>query len=236
VARSIAQLRQPTLVMPGNNDTVDIEQLAAELALQGGVSRILAITRDTASTASDIRLCGYSLHELRSQAYDVDIIAGRPHSMGGPHLSFPDYMAATYAIDSLENSAQRMCALVDAAQAPNLIFVAHNGPTGLGVHPDAIWGCDFKPDGGDWGDPDLEQVIDYARACGKQVLAVVAGHMHLHTKQGSERPWTVEQNGTLYINSARVPRIFSSAEGTCRHHLAMTISAAGIAVTEVLQP
>lgn len=235
VARCIARLEQPTLVMPGNNDTVDIEQLAAELALQGGVSRILAITRD-AATASDIRLCGYSLHELRSATVSVDLIAGRPHSMGGPSLSFPDYMAATYDIDSLEDSASRMRALVDASVAQDLIFVAHNGPTGLGAQPESIWGCDFKPGGGDWGDPDLAEVVDYARACGKRVLAVIAGHMHLRTKQGVERPWRMEREGTLYINSARVPRIFSAADGARRHHLAMRISTAGVEVNEVLLP
>jgi uncharacterized protein (TIGR04168 family) len=234
VARSVARLRQPTLVMPGNNDTVDIEQLAAELALQGGVSRILAITRAATASASDIRLCGYSLHELRSPTVSVDIIAGRPHSMGGPTLSFPDYMAATYDIHSLADSATRMRALVDASESQDLIFVAHNGPTGLGAQPDSIWGCDFKPGGGDWGDPDLEEVIAYARSRGKRVLAVVAGHMHLRTKQGSERPWELKSDGILYINSARVPRIFSAADGARRHHLSMQISAEGIVVNEVL--
>ena len=77
--------------------------------------------------------------------------------------------------------------------------------------------------------------IAYARAGGKRVLAVIAGHMHLRTKQGVERPWREERDGTVYINSARVPRIFSAADGTRRHHLAMCISANGIVVNEVLQ-
>ncbi|MFV8819059.1 hypothetical protein [Haliea sp. E17] len=235
VARSISRLRQPTLVMPGNNDTVDVEELAAELALQGGFNKILAITRDNA-TESDIRLCGYSLHELRACGLAVDIIAGRPHSMGGPQLSFPDYMAATYAVHSLEDSARRLCELVDAAEAEALVFMAHNGPTGLGDEPGAIWGCDFKPGGGDWGDPDLEEAIAYARSRGKRVLAVVAGHMHLRTRDGEERPWLVDRDGTLYVNSARVPRIFAGDDDTLRHHLEMRIEAGGVSFRELLVP
>ncbi len=234
VARSISRLRQPTLVMPGNNDTVDVEELAAELALQGGVSKIMAITRDSA--ASDVRLCGYSLHELRAPGLAVDLIAGRPHSMGGPQLSFPDYMASTYAVHSLADSTERLCGLVDASSAEAIVFLAHNGPTGLGEEAGDIWGCDFKPGGGDWGDPDLALAIDYARDRGKRVLAVVAGHMHLRTKHGEERPWLLDRNGTLYVNSARVPRIFSGQDDVYRHHLEMRISLEGVAVQELMVP
>ena len=236
VARSIARLRQPTLVMPGNNDTVDTEVLAAELALQGGVGRILAITSDNASAAGDVRLCGYSLHELRAPGISVDLIAGRPHSMGGDSLSFPDYMAQNYGIGDLDDSARRLCELVESAEADTLVFLAHNGPTGLGDEPGDIWGCDFKPGGGDWGDPDLQRAIEHARGIGKRVLAVVAGHMHLRTRHGTERPWRVEREGTVYVNSARVPRIFAGDGDTYRHHLAMTISAEGVAVEECLLP
>jgi hypothetical protein len=58
MARAMAGLRHPTLVMPGNNDTVDIEQLAAELAhqIRGGdppgktaVSRENPVNRRSAS-------------------------------------------------------------------------------------------------------------------------------------------------------------------------------------------
>ncbi len=234
VARLIARLQQPTLVMPGNNDTVDIDALAAELALQGGFSQIRAITGD--SSASDVRLCGYSLHELRGPGLAVDLIAGRPHSMGGPNLSFPDYMLDTYGIDSLESSSRRLCELVERSEAGQLVFLGHNGPHGLGAGPGDIWGCDFKPGGGDWGDPDLAEAVAYARELGKQVLAVVAGHMHLNTKHGEERPWLLERDGTLYINSARVPRIFAGHDDVYRHHLVMTVDETGVVVSEVLSP
>ena len=97
-----------------------------------------------------------------------------------------------------------------------------------------MWGCDFRPGGGDWGDPDLEAAIDHALARGKRVLAVVAGHMHHRTKCGNERPWRLDRDGVIYVNAAKVPRIFAADSRVQRHHVALEIGAAGAAVTEVL--
>lgn len=236
VARSLAQLRQPTLVMPGNNDTWDINELAAELAHQNGLNQLLAITQGNEAAYNPIELCGYSHHRLSAAGTDISLIAARPHSMGGPDLSFPDYMAATYGISSLEQSSRRLIALVDNADADRLIFLAHNGPKGLGENPGDMWGCDFKDDGGDWGDPDLTDAIDHARHIGKNVLAVIGGHMHLRTKQGEERPWITTMDETTFVNAARVPRIFSDNNEVHRHHVLMTISNDGIKLEELFVP
>lgn len=234
VARSIAALGQPTLVMPGNNDTGDINTLAAELAHQNGLNQLMSIATAATGAFNPIVLCGYSHHTIHVGALDISLVAARPHSMGGPHLSFPEYMAETYNIDSLEASTTRLFDLVERAEADHLIFLAHNGPLGLGEQPGDMWGCDFRENGGDWGDPDLAAAIEHARGLGKKVLAVVAGHMHLRTKQGQERPWKMEVDGVLYINAARVPRIFSGRDDVYRHHVAMSISPAGIDAKEVL--
>ena len=74
------------------------------------------------------------------------------------------------------------------------------------------------------------------RLQGKRVLAVVAGHMHLHTKCGNERPWCVKREGIVYVNAARVPRIFAGSDDVHRHHVALSISADGATVKEVLVP
>jgi uncharacterized protein (TIGR04168 family) len=145
-------------------------------------------------------------------------------------------MNQTYRINCLEDSTRRLFNLVDCADAEHVIFLAHNGPHGLGEQPHDMWGCDFKEDGGDWGDPDLTEAIAYARSRGKTVLAVIAGHMHLRTKQGHERPWKAERDGTLYVNAARVPRIFSGSDDVYRHHVSVTISAGGVEAREVLVP
>ncbi|MEE4146657.1 MAG: metallophosphoesterase [Halieaceae bacterium] len=234
MARSIARLRHRTLVMPGNNDTVDIDQLAAELNHQQGVNRILAITRSNTESGS-ISLCGYSHHRISVADRQLSLIAARPHSMGGPELTFPDYMAGTYGINSLDESTQRLRELVDDASG-DIIFLAHNGPAGLGDQPGDIWGCDFRPGGGDWGDTDLAAAIDYARTQNKQVLAVIAGHMHLSTRQGAQRPWQLLVDDTCYINAARVPRIFSGGDDVYRHHVRLCISKNSIEFSEILLP
>jgi uncharacterized protein (TIGR04168 family) len=234
VARSMAALRRPTLVMPGNNDTGDINALAAELAHQNGLNQLMSIATAAKGASDPIMLCGYSHHLIHAGELDISLIAGRPHSMGGPNLSFPEYMADTYQIDSLETSRQKLFEIVEQADAEHLIFLAHNGPFGLGEQPHDMWGCDFKGDGGDWGDPDLAEAIAHARRLGKTVLAVVAGHMHLRTRQGCERPWKMDIDGILYINAARVPRIFSGEDDVYRHHVSVTISPAGIYAEEIL--
>lgn len=240
-AKAMSRLSKRAFVMPGNNDTGDIAQLGAELAYRSGIKTLFAIRQGTADSdqradAAPIRLCGYSNHRLTDGPVDLTLIAGRPHSMGGNELSFPDHMESTYGIGSIAASTARLPELVSATETQDIVFLSHNGPTGLGDAPHDMWGCDFKPGGGDWGDPDLAAAIDYALERGKRVLAVIAGHMHLHTKCGNERPWRIERNGIVYINAARVPRIFSRNAEVLRHHVAVTVTADGIEVDEIFVP
>jgi uncharacterized protein (TIGR04168 family) len=240
-AKTMSRLNKQAFVMPGNNDTGDIAELSAELAYRSGIKSLFAIRQGQAASAqigdtAPIRLCGYSNHRLTQDSIDITLIAGRPHSMGGSELSFPDHMESTYGIDSIATSTERLLALVDQAETRDVVFLGHNGPTGLGDAPHAMWGCDFRPGGGDWGDPDLAAAIDHAVDRGKRVLAVIAGHMHLSTKCGNERPWRIERNGIAYVNAARVPRIFSRNSEVLRHHVSLTVTADGVEVDEVLMP
>jgi len=233
VARRISRLNRPTLVLPGNNDTWDLAELAAELAYRAGVRRLTGIHRGTAGESQPlVRLCGFTSHRLRSSAVDVTLIVGRPHSMGGAELSFPEHMQTYYGVDTMATAGRRLCSLVDEAETRDLVFCAHNGPHGLGDQPEDMWGCDFKANGGDWGDPDLAEAIAHAVARGHRVLAVVGGHMHLRTKTGGERPWLRTIDGVTYVNSARVPRIFSDGGLVRRHHLALTIGGDGVTFEE----
>lgn len=235
MARLMAQLQQPALVMPGNNDTFDMAELAAELAHQQGLNQLRELADIHTPHHEPINLCGYSEHRIQVGNRIISLIAARPHSMGGPSLTFPDFMSATYAVTSLDESLLRMKELVEDA-AGEIIFLSHNGPTGLGEREHDMWGCDFKEGGGDWGDPDLAEAISHAKAIGKSVLAVVAGHMHLRTKQGVVRPWLTDTNNTLHINAARVPRIFSDKENVYRHHVRLIISETDMLAQEVLVP
>jgi len=241
IARTISRLRKPALVMPGNNDTGDIAELAAELNHRNGINWLSAVRRGAqpdngAGRAAAIELCGYSSRRLTAGAVDLTLVAARPHSMGGPQLSFPEQMKSSYGIDSIEASRRRLFQLVDEAQTEKLVFLAHNGPRGLGEAADDIWGCDFKSGGGDWGDQDLADAIDYAISQGRRVLAVIGGHMHLRTKCGKERPWVVERDEILYVNAARVPRIYADDDDVHRHHVAMRITQSGVEIKEVLVP
>jgi uncharacterized protein (TIGR04168 family) len=239
IARTISRLNRKTLGLPGNNDTGDIAELAAELSHRAGLDRLTRLRTGQAQPAP-IGLCGYSVHRLGGDGLDITLIAGRPHSLGGPDLSFPDYMAANYDVADMEASRRRLCTLIDGVESRDLLVFAHNGPTGFGEQPHDMWGCDFKPGGGDWGDPDLAAAIAHARASGKRVHAVVAGHMHLRTKDGTERPWLAERDGIIYVNSARVPRIIPAADGVLRHHIALVATVeqgvVRVAVEEVLLP
>jgi uncharacterized protein (TIGR04168 family) len=247
VARAIGRLPKPALVMLGNNDARDAPQIAAELAHQRGLVALhkLADTelsggreantdgkRD--SQAGDVRDCGFSLHPLDLGGRAVTVLAGRPFAMGGGALSFPERLRERYRVGTMQESSARLRALVERAPSDELIVLAHNGPHGLGAAAADIWGCDFLPEAGDWGDPDLREALEHARAIGKRVLAVIAGHMHLRTKRGERRTWQLERDGTLYVNPALVPRIYGEQDATVHHHALLELDASGARVREVL--
>jgi hypothetical protein len=66
------------------------------------------------------------------------------------------------------------------------------------------------------------------------VLAVVAGHMHWQPRSAGTRRWQTVSDGILYVNAARVPRIFPSAAGFVHHHVELTLGPAGVTASEVL--
>lgn len=212
VARSIAALRTPALVVPGNHDGAHAAQLLAEV-LEHDAS-VAVTARGMSARVEELRramhpaqLCGYEVRALRGADGDrVDCVVARPHSFGGPRIAFRPYLREAFGIDSLESSATRLCELVDRTATERIVFLAHNGPSGLGAHRDSIWGVDFRKHEGDHGDPDLRAAIDHARARGKTVLAVLAGHMHHRLRGGGRRPSTVREGETLFVNAARVPR------------------------------
>jgi len=241
IAASIAKLQVPALVMPGNADVPHAPELAAELSLRRGLDQLLDTTApdsEASSSGADelrgVRLCGYSLHRLKLPGVELSLIAGRPYSMGGPELSFGPALHSGFGVDSMEGSTRRLTELVDRAETESVLFLSHNGPRGLGAEPTDSWGCDFKPDGGDWGDPDLEAAIDHARRRGRRVRAVVAGHMHLSLRDRSEeRRWRQTVDDTLFVNPARVPRILYRDGVPHHHHVVLRLDAKGASAEEV---
>lgn len=236
VARRIARLRKPALVLPGNHDGPHLGQLAAEVFdwrpapwLGGGMDRRV---RRIERALGPVPLVGYSLHPQSIGGVDFTVLAARPHSFGGPRWHLAKPMRRRFGLRSMRESADRLRALVDRAPHPRLIVLAHNGPTGLGSKRDSIFGCDFRREEGDWGDFDLAQALEYAKAQGKQVSAVVAGHMHRAVKGGGERPFELERDGTLYVNAANVPRIVARGGKTMHHHVSLELGADGAIARE----
>ncbi|MCS6984684.1 MAG: metallophosphoesterase [Leptospiraceae bacterium] len=216
--RKIQSLKKPVYFIPGNHDTPALSQLLGELwgseiLCRIGVKGQLERFRLLQKQCSPIVLCAYSRHEIHPS---LEMVAARPFSMGGG-LNFKALLQEEYGVGNLRESADAIYKLVLETKKPYLIL-AHHGPKGLGGLSHDLFGADFLPEGGDWGDEDLAEAIAQAKEKGKAPLAVVAGHMHYPTRQKDKvRRWFLEKDGILFVNAARVPRIFSY-NGRKWHH------------------
>ncbi len=238
VARHIAKLRTPALVIPGNHDGVTGAQLGSEVfetpnAVRDALAIGMAGRVDALREAlGPVPLVGYGVH--RFEALGLTVLAARPHSMGGPRLAFRRYLAQRFAVGTMEASAARLRALFDAiAPEERVIVLAHSGPTGLGASREDIYGCDFRNEEGDHGDPDLEDALMHACATGKRVLAVLAGHMHHRLRGGGQRRWHALKDGVTYVNAARVRRHkMREGVGLEAHHVRVVVEGDAVAFEE----
>lgn len=234
IIRQLARLRTPGLVLPGNNDAPHLPTLFAELAHQSGRASLQRLMGR--SSPEGVRPAGYSRHELSTDGGAVTLIAGRPCSMGGPGIDFPELIERAYRIRSMEESILHLKQLVDEAHSSSLIFLSHNGPYGLGSKPADPFGRDFPINSeheqpGDWGDEDLAAAVDYARTSGRRVLGVLAGHMHRQVR-GGQRPFESNLAGVPCYNVAQVPRIRFVDGTSLHHHVELLLSPLEARVTE----
>jgi len=236
VIRQLSRLQSRGLILPGNNDAEHLPHLSAELAYQTGRAELLRAMRRNA--APGIEPCGYSCHRLLTEQGPISLIAARPCATGGSALAFPDMLARTYGVRSMNDSIGRLRALVDSAPDPSVLFLAHNGPFGLGGAAADPWSRDFglSPDddqgaSNDWGDDDLQQAVEYAVNRGKRVIGVVAGHMHRRPGK-TPRPLLTERDGIAYVNPACVPRIAMREDGESHHYVEMRVSPSALSLEE----
>ncbi|MEB3303435.1 MAG: TIGR04168 family protein [Cyanobium sp.] len=203
IPRALAQLPLPVACVLGNHDSGHDptgESLTRQLALLGE------------------RHCGWGLRELRPPG--LAVVGGRPCTAGGGyHLS--KAMRAVYGPVELEESVERICAAaLRADPSLPLVLLAHSGPAGLGSQARDPCGRDWKQPACDWGDQDLALAIARIRRH-RPVPLVVFGHMH-HTlrRGGGERvSFCRDRQGTMYLNTASVPRHGVDLQGRALRHL-----------------
>jgi uncharacterized protein (TIGR04168 family) len=159
--------------------------------------------------------------------FNLSIVGSRPFSWGGSQWKYSDFYEDRYGVGSFAASTQRIIDLANQATEDSIIIIGHNGPTGLGEDPESICGKDWgEPIGGDYGDPDLAEAIAMLQAQGKSIPLVTFGHMHhklRHTKERLREPLVIAPSGTIYLNAARCPRIFSTVERTVRNFSLVTM-------------
>lgn len=140
----------------------------------------------------------------------LSVVGGRPFSHGGRQLCRKELLAMRYGVHDMEESAERIYAAARGTPGNHfLIFLAHNGPTGLGSNMDDICGKDWGYGGGDHGDADLAQALSRLKETTKYpVPLVVFGHMHKRLAYGGLRKMLViGEDSTMYLNGAIVPRV-----------------------------
>lgn len=242
VARRLSRLTRPALLIPGNHDVANVFQKVAEIyqvpwLMRASVLGHAGHARRLARTLAPVVMGGYSTHPFDFGGCTLDVVAARPYSQGGSQFNYWHTLARRFGVRSLADSAELLRQCVDQTHSDRLIFLAHNGPFGLGSGPTDLWGADFTPEPTDWGDHDLRDAVAYARAQGKRVLAVVAGHMHQTTKRlGLQRRWCAERDGVHYFNVARVPRIAPHHGRLARHHVRLTIEGERVSAEERFVP
>ncbi|WP_414752070.1 TIGR04168 family protein [Anabaena sp. CCY 9910] len=169
---------------------------------------------------------GYS--KLDFPEWNLTVVGGRPFSWGGHEWRFANICKERYGVTNLEESAQRIFASVKSAACETIIFLGHNGPSGLGDRPEDPCGKDWHPIGGDFGDPDLAEAISLTMTAGKQIALVTFGHMHhslRHTKKELRKPIFKSPEGIVYLNAASVPRIVEGESGKLRNFSLVSLEA-----------
>ncbi|MCO5573314.1 hypothetical protein L7F22_027083 [Adiantum nelumboides] len=151
----------------------------------------------------------------------LSVIGARPFSSGGETFG-PAYGIITqrFGIQGMNHSARKISSL--ALQSPTehvLVFLGHNGPTGLGSSPMDICGKDWSAkSSGDHGDPDLEAALKTVKERGSHnVQLVIFGHMHktLCLNRGNRTMLVRGQDNIMYVNAAVVPRVIDINASEC---------------------
>ncbi|XP_033140257.1 uncharacterized protein LOC103851652 isoform X2 [Brassica rapa] len=193
LVQSVAALPFPKAVILGNHDAWHTKKF---------------------STLGDEHV-GYQRMDFPS--LKLSVVGGRPFSHGGNKLHRDKLLLKRYGVRDMNASAGSICrAALGTPEDHVVVILAHNGPTGLGSQAEDICGRDWFDEGGDHGDPDLEQALRQLKETTElSVPLVVFGHMHKELEGGKgNRKMVVEDsdNKVLYVNGAIVPRVIEINE------------------------
>ncbi len=167
-------------------------------------------------------------HYLDFPQFQFSVVGSRPFSWGGETWKNQEFYEERYGISNFEESAERIVAAVENTAYETVIFIGHNGPTGLGDGAEDPCGRDWRPLGGDFGDRDFAEAIAQAQALGKKIPLVTFGHMHhslRHTKEQLRTALVTTPEGTVYLNSASVPRIIQKPDDRLRNFSLVSLKA-----------
>ncbi|XP_048491111.1 uncharacterized protein LOC104901810 isoform X2 [Beta vulgaris subsp. vulgaris] len=187
LVKSIAELNMPKAAILGNHDSWFTRQFSHNL----GEEHV-----------------GYK--RLDYPTLKLSVVGGRPFSSGGNQLFRKKLLTARYGVRNMGESADRIHkAAKGAPEEQSIVFLAHNGPTGLGSSMDDICGKDWEYGGGDHGDPDLARAISLLKETNNNPIPmVVFGHMHKELAYGGLRKMIAfDADKTMYLNGAIVPRV-----------------------------
>ena len=206
VVRSIASLEIPKAVILGNHD-------AWYSASEWGRQRCPYNRKQEDRVQTQLDLLGEThvgYGKLDFPAFNLTVVGSRPFSWGGDTWKNSDFYEQRYGITSFRDSTQRIVEAASSAAYDKIIFLGHNGPFGLGDRPEDPCGRDWAPMGEDFGDVDFADAIAKTKQLGKTIPLVTFGHMHhhlRHTREVLRTPVSTSPDGTVYVNSASVPRI-----------------------------
>ncbi|KAL2893121.1 Lysine--tRNA ligase, partial [Bienertia sinuspersici] len=207
LVKGIAELNFPKGAILGNHDSWSTSKFSNKV--KDGVQAQLECLGEAH--------VGYG--HLDFPSLKLSVVGGRPFSCGGDNLFRKKLIKARYGVRNMEESAEKIYKA--ALQTPNdnfIILLSHNGPKGLGSGSDDICGVDWGSESGDLGDPDLAQAILQLReTTNYSIPLVVFGHMHKELGDGVSRKMiAMDDNNTMYLNAAIVPRVKPSSGGSVR--------------------
>ena len=152
--------------------------------------------------------------------YNLSVVGGRPFSWGGSDWKNTEFYNGLYGVSNFAESTSKILSVVRDTPCDNIIFIGHNGPSGLGEEPEDTCGKDWGELGGDHGDPDFAEAIEKTIGYGKSIPLVTFGHMHHSLRHRKDRLRTIinrNSEGTIYFNAASVPRIKETEHGKIRN-------------------